>query len=64
MTRRNIPEAVTREIISNADQVLERDDGCIEYTGVWQGRTILVVVCGEAEPYRVVTVFDKTRGRR
>jgi len=34
-----------------------------EYTDVWAGRTIFVVLCGDEEPYRVRTVIDRTRRR-
>lgn len=38
--------------------MLERDDGCTEYTGTWEGRLLLVVLCGEDKPYRVRTVIE------
>jgi hypothetical protein len=64
MRARQVPEAAVYHVVENADDVSERDDGCSEYTGVWEGQTIFVVACGEAEPYRVRTVIDRTRRRR
>ena len=64
MRQRGVPPAAVSYVVEYADEVLERDDGCTEYTGVWQGRTIFVVACGHDEPYRVRTVIDKTRERR
>ncbi len=61
MRNRQVPEAAVYHVAGDADEVLERDDGCTEYTGVWAGRVIFVVVCGDVAPYRVRTVIDKTR---
>ena len=62
--RRNIPEVAVRAVVADADGVIERDDGRTEYTGVWQGRRLTVVVDEAVEPPRVVTVFDLGRGGR
>jgi hypothetical protein len=44
------PEAAVYHVVENADDVLERDDGCSEYTGVWEGRTIFVVAAARRSP--------------
>ena len=64
MRERHIPEEAVYHVAGDADLVIERDDGCTEYTGVWAGRTIFVVLCGDEELYRVRTVIDRTRRRR
>ena len=64
MRERHIPEEAVYHVAGDADLVIGRDDGCAEYTGVWAGRTIFVVLCGDEEPYRVRTVIDRTRRRR
>ncbi len=63
MRARQIPEPAVYHVIEFADDALDRDDGCSEYIGMWDGRRLLVVLCGDEEPYRVRTVIDKTRGR-
>ena len=49
MRRRQVPEAAIYHVIGDADDVVERDDGCTEYTGRWEGRTIMVVVCEDED---------------
>jgi hypothetical protein len=34
MRARQVPKAAVYHVVENADDVLERDDGCSEYTGV------------------------------
>jgi hypothetical protein len=63
MRERQIPEEAVYHVAGDAHVIVERDDGCAEYTGVWAERTIFVVLCGDAEPYRVRTVIDRTRRR-
>ncbi len=64
MHAREIPEQAVRQILGDADEVLERFDGRTEYTGVWEGRTIMVVIEGDEEPLVVVTVIELKRRRR
>lgn len=61
MRRRRIPAVAVYYVIEYADDILERDDGCTEYVGTWQGRPLLVVLCGEDEHYRVRTVIEWRR---
>lgn len=63
MRRRRIPEAAVYDVVGNADQVIERDDGRYEYTGAWQRRTILAIVEGEEdeEERTLVTVMELER---
>jgi hypothetical protein len=63
MRRRGIPEAAVYHAVEYADDVLERDDGCTEYVGEWEGLPLLVVLCGDQEPYRVRTVLEWRRRR-
>lgn len=63
MRERQISEQAVYHVAGDAHVVIERDDGCTEYTGVWAGRTIFLVLCGHEEPYRVRTVIDKTQRR-
>jgi hypothetical protein len=62
MRRRQVPEAAVYHVVGDADEILERDDGRTEYTGMWEDRTIRVVI--EADGRTVVTVIDMTRGSR
>jgi len=62
MRARQIPETAVYYVVEDADEVLDRDDECAEYTGVWETRRFMVVACGDREPYRVRTVIE-TRGR-
>ena len=64
MRARLIPVAAVQHVVENADDILERDDGCTEYSGLWERRSILVVACGDAEPYRVRTVIESARRPR
>jgi hypothetical protein len=64
MHRRQVPEAAVYHVVEDAGEVVERDDVRTEYTGTWEGREIRVVTEGEKEPLVVVTVTDRTRGRR
>jgi hypothetical protein len=65
LRERRVPEVAVYHVVEYADTVLERYDGCTEYTGTWEGRFMIVVLCGEDEPYRVATVIvDKRKSRR
>ena len=64
MRARYIPAVAVQHVVEYADDVLDRDDGCAEYRGVREGRTILVVACGDHEPYRLRTVIETTRTLR
>jgi Domain of unknown function (DUF4258) len=64
MRRRQIPRLVVQQIVADADEILERDDGRTEYTGSWERRVITVVTQGKEEPLLVVTVIDRTRSSR
>ena len=63
MRTRQIPAVAVHHVIEHADNVLDRDDGCTEYSGTWEGRTILVVLCDD-EPYWVRTVIERARRSR
>ena len=64
MHARRIPAAAVYYVVEYADAVLDRDDGCTEYTGAWEGRTFLIVACGGEQPYRVRTVIETARRPR
>ena len=64
MYERQVPEVAVYHVVECADDVLERDDGCTEYTGTWEGLTMMIVLCGEDEPYRVATVIVHARKSR
>jgi hypothetical protein len=64
MRRRQIPRVAVYHVVEDADDVLERPDGRTERVGIWEDREIRVVTEGESEPLIVVTVTDRTRGRR
>ena len=66
LRERRVPEAAVYHVVENADDVLDRPDGCSEYRGSWEGLAMIVVLCGDDEPYRVRTVIVDTRrsGRR
>ena len=48
--------------MNDADEILVRDDGRTEYTGVWENRALRVVVYDDGAT--VVTVIDVTRRAR
>jgi hypothetical protein len=60
MRRRQIPEEAVHAIVADADEVIERYDGRTEYSGTWEGRSLLVVI--EDDGMTVVTVIDLDRG--
>ena len=60
MARDNIPVDAVYHVVGDADHVLNRDDGVTEYTGVWEGMTIIVVA---REEY-VITAWEDKRNRR
>ncbi len=62
MCRRQIPEAAVYHVMNDADEILVRDDGRTEYTGVWENRALRVVVYDDGAT--VVTVIDVTRRAR
>jgi hypothetical protein len=64
MRARHIPAVAVQHVVEYPDDVLDCDDGCAEYRGVWEARTISVVACGDREPYRVRTVIETTRRLR
>ncbi len=61
MAQRHLPEAAVYHVVRDADEILERDDGRIEYTGLWEGQTLMVVIEDDGET--IVTVFDRKRRR-
>jgi hypothetical protein len=60
MRRRQIPEEAVHAIVADADEVIERYDGRTEYSGTWEGRSLLVVI--EDDGMTVVTVIDLDSG--
>ena len=64
MRARQIPAVAVHQVIEQADNVLDRDDGCTEYSGTWEGMSILVVLCGGDELHRVRTVIERARRPR
>ena len=63
MRRRQIPENAVYDVVGDADEVIERDDGRYEYTRAWERRTILAIVEGEGEERTMVTVMELERRR-
>ncbi len=57
-----IPEVAVYHVVGDADEVIEQDSGRTRYTGVWEGRTIVVIV--EDDGRTVVTVWERKRDRR
>jgi hypothetical protein len=64
MRRRRLPEEAIYQIVEDADEMIERDDFRTEYVGHWQGRIIMVITEGEAEPLMVINAIDRTRSGR
>ena len=48
-------------VTGDYDQRLDRDDGRTEYVGVWEGRTIVVIL--EADGKTIVTVRERKQRR-
>ncbi len=64
MRRRHLPEAAAYHVVGDADEIVERLDGRTEYRGTWEGRRLLVVTEGDAEPLYVVSVIEVEQRRR
>ena len=60
MARDNIPVDAVHHVVGDTDLVIDRDDGITEYTGAWQGMTIVVV----ARDDYVITAWEDKRRRR
>jgi hypothetical protein len=56
-----VPEVSISHVVGDADVVLERGDGRIEYTGTWEGRTFVVIL--EHDGVTVVTVWEQKQRR-
>ena len=61
MARDQIAVEGVYHVIGDADEILPRDDGRTEYVGVWDGRTLMVVI--EDDGLTVVTAFELKRRR-
>ena len=61
MAQRRILEVAVYHVVEDADEIVERDDGRTEYTGVCEGRALMVVVEDDGET--VVTVFERKQRR-
>ncbi len=56
MTKDQITEEGVYHVIGDADDVVVHDDGRTRYTGMWQGRTFVVIV--ENDGRTVITVWQ------
>jgi hypothetical protein len=61
MRRDQIPEVAVYDVVGDADEVIERDDGRTEYGRAWAGRYLVVVTEGDREPLLVITVWEDKR---
>src|SRR5205814_182977 len=57
MQRRRITEDDVHHVIESADDLVDREDGCVEYTGRSQGHRLRVVVDESANLHWVVTAY-------
>ncbi len=60
MARDAIPLVAVYHVIGDADEIIERDDGITEYTGTWEGMTIVAIVADDL----VITVWERKRKRQ
>jgi hypothetical protein len=67
MEQRLVPEDAVYQVVGDADQVIRRRDGRIEYFGIWEGRSLLVVAEGDIEDddeILILNVIEDVRRRR
>lgn len=57
MTERHITITMIEAVVRNPTITVNRADGCSEYTGTWQGKSLKVVVDEKRVPPFVVTVY-------
>jgi uncharacterized protein DUF4258 len=58
MRQRNISEGAVEHVTQNASTTFHRPDGCVEYTGEYGGRQLVVVIDERRNPRKlVVTTF-------
>lgn len=61
MAERHLPEAAIYHVVEDADEVIVRDDGRIDYISVWEGLTLLAVIEDDGEA--VVTFWGRKQRR-
>jgi hypothetical protein len=67
LAEREVPIDVVRAIVEDADEIIRRDDGRIDYVGHWAGGPIRVVADGDVEDDErilIINVITNRRGRR
>jgi Domain of unknown function (DUF4258) len=64
MRRDLIPQVAVYDVVSDADEIVERFDGRTEYRRSWKGRALVVVTEGDRAPLLVITVWEDKRRKR
>lgn len=57
MARDSIPFDAVYHVVGDADEIVEQDNGRTRYTGIWEGRTIVVIAEGDY----VITAWERRR---
>jgi len=58
MRQRQVPEDAVYQVVSEADRIIRRRDGRVEYFGVWEGRHLLVITLGDVEEDDTILVLN------